>query len=134
MKLLNKKKRLCFYLVALYLFMFLTTSCKTNNDQYYWGEYEDLLYKSFKQDKDSEPIIQVQKLTEDISKAQANGKQVPPGVYAHLGYMQHLEGDDAAAVKSLRTEELLYPSSKKFMDRLINSLTKTQKKSVEARK
>lgn len=106
------------------LFSSLTQSCaSSNNDQYYWGEYEELLYKSFNHEHDSNPTNQIQKLLKDIDKAQAKGKKVPPGVYAYLGYMQHLEGNDPAAKASLEKEKALYPPSKKFVDRLITSMS-----------
>ena len=100
----------------------LGTSC-AHKSQYYWGSYEDMVYGTYKANEDSEPVVQVQKLTEDLQKANVEGKQVGPGFYAHLGYMQHLSGDDAAAVDSFKREKELYPQSKTFIDRLLKSLT-----------
>ena len=104
------------------LAMLLSFSC-THQTQYHWGTYEDMVYGSFQANEDSEPVVQVQKLTEDLQKADAAGKQVGPGFYAHLGYMQHLSGDDVGAIDSFKREKELYPQSKKFVDRLIKGLT-----------
>ena len=61
----------------------------------------------------------VQQASRDVAEAETKGLLVPPGVYAHLGYMYLLQGNAAAARDALQTEKRLYPESETFVDRLL---------------
>lgn len=100
----------------------LLSACVTRQDQYYWGDYENMVHGSFETKDGTEPEAQVQRLSLQIQEAEGKGKAVPPGLYAHLGYMKHLTGDDPGAVEALTVEKTLYPSATIFVDRLIASL------------
>lgn len=89
---------------------------------YYWGRYETLLYEMYAKPGQADPATQIAQLSEDIERAQANGQRVPPGVHAHLGYMQFLSGDLAKARAEFETEKRLYSESATFMDRLIGRM------------
>lgn len=103
----------------------LITGCASNDTQYYWGEYEDLVYKTHHTPGDVPPTVQIEKLQTDIEKADAAGKPVPPGVYAHLGLMYAASGNKELAISSLTKEKELFPESAKFIDGLIQrSITK----------
>ncbi|MEC4678137.1 MAG: DUF4810 domain-containing protein, partial [Nitrospirota bacterium] len=67
---------------------------------------------------------QIVKLTEDIDKAYAAGKKVPPGLHAHLGYMYFLKGNTGSAHKAFEMEKTLFPESTTF----INGILKRMKK------
>ena len=97
----------------------LLTSCASNDTQYHWGEYENLVYKTHHTPGEVPPIVQIEKLQTDIEKAKASGKPVPPGVYAHLGLMYAASGNKELALSSLRKEKELFPESAKFIDGLI---------------
>jgi hypothetical protein len=86
---------------------------------YYWGHYEALVYEMYADPGDAEPGEQIDELTEDVARAQSNGQLVPPGMHAHLGYMQLLHGNAMAARAEFETEKRLYPESAAFMDRLL---------------
>jgi len=102
----------------------LFTGCVSNNTQYYWGEYENLVYKTHHTPGEVPPSIQIEQLQTDIEKAQAAGKPIPPGVYAHLGLMYAANGNKELALASLTKEKELFPESSTFIDGLINrSLT-----------
>lgn len=107
--------------------LFFFTNCK-HEEQYHWGEYEDLVYSRFVADETSDPAHQVNQLQIDIQKAKARGKKVPPGLYAHLGFMYHLDGKDPQAVGALRKEMKLFPESKKFISDLLKRLTSGRKR------
>ena len=64
---------------------------------YEWGHYEDLVYEMYVQPGKADPAVQVEKLSRDVAEAETKGRLVPPGVYAHLGYMYLLQGNAAAA-------------------------------------
>lgn len=107
--------------IVLFIGLFFQ-GCVTKQENFYWGEYEELVHGTFKPEDGSDPQAQVQKLREVIETAEQSGKKVAPGIHVHLGFMQHLTGDDIAAVRSLEKEKQLYPSSTKFVNRLIASL------------
>lgn len=91
---------------------------------YYWGEYEDLIYQMYNETGSADPATQVAKLKEDIGKAGVEGKLVPPGLHAHLGYMYFLEGDTKSAIQEFETEKELFPESATFVDGLMNRIKK----------
>jgi len=96
------------------------SGCATNKSQYYWGEYENLVYQTHINPEEAPPIIQIEKLQVDIQKAEAANKAIPPGLYAHLGLMYAANGDKSLALDSLNKEKALFPESTKFIDGLIN--------------
>ncbi len=83
---------------------------------YYWGRYEELLYEMHAKPGTADPETQIAKLTEDIGKAHAEGKPVPPGVHAHLGYMYYQQGNLASAEQEFETEKHLFPESTVLLD------------------
>lgn len=86
---------------------------------YRWGAYEPLIYQQYTKPGTAEPGIQVDKLSADIERTRAEGKRVPPGEHAHLGYMQYQIGNVDQAIAEFQTERALYPESATLMDRLI---------------
>lgn len=89
---------------------------------YRWGSYEPLIYKMYIEPGKAEPGEQVTTLSADIAKTTAEGKRVPPGVHAHLGYMYFNQGLENQARAEFVTERELYPESRVFVDRMITRL------------
>ena len=110
--------------IAALLVLALLAGCAAQQAQplYRWGEYESLVYKMYAKPGEAEPGLQVQKLSADIERTQAEGKRVPPGVHAQLGYMQFLQGNESQAVEEFAIERRLYPESATFMDTFIERL------------
>jgi hypothetical protein len=102
----------------------ILTGCATSEPLYYWGDYEDLIYEMYIEPGSADSATQIAKLKEDINKASANGKLVPPGLHAHLGYMYFLQGNTHDAVLEFETEKKLFPESAKFVDGLMGRLKK----------
>ncbi|MGB1907534.1 MAG: DUF4810 domain-containing protein [Spongiibacter sp.] len=92
------------------------TACATQNEMYYWGDYEELIYDMYIKPGEAPPDLQIQKLTEDIQRAQDNGKRVPPGLYGHLGYMYTIVGNLPQAATAFSQEKALYPESAVLID------------------
>lgn len=114
------KNKLLIFCAAIFLF----SGCASNDSQYYWGEYESLVYKTYHAPGDVPPSFQIEQLQTDIEKAQTAGKPIPPGVYAHLGLMYAANGNKELALASLTKEKELFPESATFIDGLIQrSLT-----------
>ena len=105
-------------------FLVVLSGCATSKPMYYWGEYEDLVYSMYVEPGEADPGTQVIKLTEDIQKAHDSGLNVPPGVHAHLGYMQYLQGNTSLGLHEFEVEKELYPESAIFIDGLLERLKK----------
>lgn len=94
--------------------------CVQNSSQmYHWGNYENLIYKSYVKPGTVTPQEQIDKLNEDIVEAQEKGKKVPPGLYAQLATMYYSVGNLAAADQALNNEKQLFPESTHFIDGII---------------
>ena len=101
----------------------LLTGCQ-NPNTYYWGHYENLVYVMYvKQDKVPLPQ-QVQTLEEDLHKAEAAHKPVPPGFHAHLGYLYYQTGKPELARQEFEDEKARFPESAVLMDRMLANVTK----------
>ena len=100
------------------------SGCVSNN-QYYWGQYENLIYKMYLEPGSAQPQEQIVKLTQDIERAEAAGKPVPPGVFAHLGLMYAQVGNASSANNAFENEKRLYPDSKVLIEGMQNRASKT---------
>jgi hypothetical protein len=101
----------------------LISGCVTQKPTLYdWGEYEELIYQMYSEPGKAEPGTQVAKLSEDIGRMQAEGKRVPPGVHAHLGYMHYIQGNQGAAMSAFAIEKALFPESAVFVDAILKRL------------
>ena len=66
--------------------------------------------------------IQIIKLEEDIQKARSENQKLPPGFYAHLGYLYFQQGNTKLAKRAFETEKAAFPESAVLMDRMIAKL------------
>ncbi|WP_226991247.1 DUF4810 domain-containing protein [Paraglaciecola psychrophila] len=105
--------------VILCVTVLLLAGCASNKNQYYWGAYEDLVYKTHHTPSEVPPSVQIETLLADIDKAEALGKSVAPGVYAHLGFMYAADGNKELAMQSLIKEKELFPESATFINGII---------------
>ncbi len=101
--------------------LFVMQGCIHQN-QYHWGEYENMVHASLIPGDNSDPTIQIGKLEETVSEATTKGKKVGPGIYGHLGYMYYKAGRTEDAFSAFEKEKELYPSSKTFIERLQNRI------------
>lgn len=108
------------FIILASLTLGLLSGCTANKTQYYWGEYETLVYQTHIEPGEAGPLVQIEKLLADIQKAESVNKPVLPGVYAHLGLMYAANGDKSLALDSLNKEKELFPESAIFIDGLIN--------------
>ena len=96
--------------------LILSACAQSKPPLYRWGAYENLLYDMYARPGKAEPGVQIARLTEDIERTHAEGKRVPPGVHAHLGYMYYTQGNETAALEEFATERELFPESATFID------------------
>lgn len=88
---------------------------------YYFGNYSQTLY-SFEKNQNEETLLShKQELEKIISESEVKSLPVPPGIYAELGYINLKANKSQESIKLFQAEEQLYPESKYFMDRLIQS-------------
>lgn len=120
-----KKKLLSLLLVVS---AFISACTTTAPDQYYWGKYERLIHDMYVKAGKATPQVQIERITQDIQKAEKKGKPVPPGVYAHLGFMYSLDGNIEAATAAFNEEKSLYKDSAILIDGM---LARAQKSAIE---
>ena len=113
------------YTSSLLLLAILTTACSNGQSLYRWGEYEPSLYEMYREDGGSaDPSAQLEILTEDVERTEAEGGSVPPGVHAHLAFLYYADGNRSAARKHFMAEKELYPESATFIDALLRRMEK----------
>jgi hypothetical protein len=98
--------------------------CAQNQLLYRWGSYESGLYDMYLRPGKGDPGTQIAKLTEDIERARAENKNVPPGVHAHLGYLHYTQGQVERARDEFLIERQLFPESAVFIDGVIARMDK----------
>jgi len=102
-----------------------TSACSAQSSSLYrWGDYEDVLYDLYIRPGKADPTAQLSRLTEDVTRTQAAGQRVPPGVHAHLGYLYYSQGQLDAAYEQFATEKALFPESAHFVDGILARMTK----------
>lgn len=112
-----------FTILVVLVNLLLISGCVTQKPPLYrWGEYEELVYEMYAEPGKADPGTQVAKLSEDVGRTQAEGQRVPPGVYAHLGYMHYMQGNQGAAMSAFATEKALFPESAVFVDAILKRL------------
>lgn len=89
---------------------------------YEWGGYEESLRRSYADGSDKGATTQRNNLEKEIRKAESSGKKVPPGKYAHVGYLCYLGGDKAGASKYFEAERRAFPESARLMDQMLGRL------------
>lgn len=83
---------------------------------YRWGAYEGLVYDMYANPGKATPVLQIERLAAQIEQTRSRGEPVPPGVHAHLGYMQYISGNIDAALIEFDEERAAYPESATFID------------------
>lgn len=100
--------------------LLLTSGCATkNNDLYHWGEYEKILLDTYVNPGSLDTLSEIQQLNEGIQQAENKGKKVPPGIYAHLGYLYAIQGNIAESKSAFIEEKTLFPESTAFIDGIL---------------
>lgn len=112
-------------IVAASLLM-LSACVAPNPPLYRWGEYEDIIYTGYKNPGSSDPVTDASLLSEDMARTEAEGKQVPPGVRIHLGYLYYAQGREDEARALFELEREIFPESHVFVDGLLSRMGERQ--------
>ncbi len=93
---------------------------------YDWGSYQQSVWLTYAQPAENGADVgkQIDVLAKEIHQTETRAKagtlsRVPPGKYAHLGYLYALQGDSVSARQSFEAEKRLYPESATFIDGLL---------------
>ena len=106
-------------ITSLVLLISLSACVTPQPTLYYWGEYEALLLQDHQEPGALTAGDKIERLNADIIKAQENGQNIPPGFYAHLGYLYFSIGDTNAGEQAFAREKDLFPESSHFIDGLL---------------
>lgn len=107
-------------LTALVCLGVFASACAGPAPLYSWGRYESILWEGYQAQGD--PATHVTQLEEDVQKALAEGKRVPPGVHAHIGFLRFASGDLPAAREHFLKERELFPESAVFIDGVLERM------------
>ena len=110
--------------IALTLIVLLLTACAGNDHSlYHWGGYEEQVYEGFHiESGNTSPDKQLQKLEEEMQKAAAKGKALPPGYQAHMGYLYFQTGQLNKAAAAFEAEKKQFPESTVYMNLVLAKL------------
>ena len=83
---------------------------------YRWGGYETSIRALYADASAKSLARQMSILAREIESARHAGRNLPPGVRAHLGYICYLNGDPEAAVEYFHAEREAFPESARFIN------------------
>ena len=109
----------------LLLSSFLSGCVTTSSDLYYWGGYQAMLDKYYREPGNMPPEVQARRLEAIIDDAQRNPAPVAPGIYAHLGVAYADLGRQADAEAAFAREAELYPESTIWLEGMIARARRT---------
>lgn len=115
-------KRFLHLLIFGALALVCTGCAPKQTPMYYFGNSSSALYASKKEPTEENYLKLKQSLEEVIERSEKKGIKVPPGMFAHLGYLSLLENKSDQATKYFNNEKQLYPEATIFMDRMINKV------------
>ena len=101
--------------VALSLIVFAFPGCAL--PMYDWREYETSIYRLTVDGASVQDEILV--IERDIELTESQGKRVPPGKCAYLGYLYADAGDLERAKECFEREKEFFPESGVFIDGLL---------------
>ena len=107
---------------ALLIMACMGAGCASDNSIYSWGHYEGILYSSYAEPGKLPPQQQILLLQEDLQKALAKNKPVPPGFHAYLGTLFAQLGQAADARREFQAEKSAFPESSVLMNRFLEKL------------
>ena len=112
------------WVAAVLLAAVVVSGCGQNQMLYRWGRYESVVYDMYLQPGKADPGTAIAKLSEDVQRAEAEGKHVAPGVHAHLGYLYYTQGQVDLAREHFLIEKQLFPESAVFIDGMLARMDK----------
>jgi hypothetical protein len=106
------------------------SGCTTTQQVYDWGEYDQLLYETYREPTRVEALRL--ELEAHIAALEAGNAKVPPGLYAELGTLYLEAGDTDRAIAMYEKERAAWPESRGLMTALIVNLQRRKARAEEA--
>lgn len=100
----------------------LLAGCASPQTTYYWGNYEDQVYKMYMAPDEATAEAQIEVFELDLQKAQSKNRPLAPGVRAHMGFLYFQTGRYDEARQAFEAEKVAFPESAKLMDRFIEKI------------
>ncbi len=99
----------------------MVSGCATAPTMYTWKDYDDRLYKYYQ--SPTEPESFIKDLKEVIAEGEI-GNNVPPGLYAELGYALYVQGSYEESILYFQKESEKWIESKALMAKMIDNANK----------
>ena len=90
--------------------------------RYVWGGYESSVWRVTCAPDALDVGAEIVEMNELVERAKAEGRPVPPGLHAYVGYLYSLSGDLDTAAAAFESEKELYPESTVFIDGIMARL------------
>lgn len=100
----------------------LASGCASSG-LYEWGNYDESLYKYYKNAENEESFFaSLEKLINDnAKKSDGFRKPIAPGLYAEYGYLLFERGRYQDAIAAFSEEKKAYPESSLLMNKMMKS-------------
>ena len=95
-----------------------------SSSHYEWGRYEESIYNTTLTPDGFDAQAEIDTLEAQLEETQADDRLPPPGLHAHVGWLQAASGNLDAARTHFEEEKRLFPESTRFMDELIERSSK----------
>lgn len=118
----HRSSRVVFRVCVAVAAISFVSACAVQPPLYRWGAYEDIIYTGYKDPGSSDPVSDAILLEAELERTASEGKQVPPGVRIHLGYLYFAQGRDNEARAMFETEREIFPESTVFVDGLLSRM------------
>lgn len=102
----------------------LINCANQSKDLYYWGRYEDAIYKMYLEPGQTSVSEEILLFEKQIEKAQSQGKPAPPGLHAHIAHLNYSIGNYDNALLHFEMEKELFPEASKFIDGILARMKK----------
>ena len=89
---------------------------------YEWGPYEESVLNSLLDYREEDLLSELARLDEYESQLRLEDRQPPPGLHAHLGYLNFLTGNGEATLRHFEAEKSWYPESRVFIDGMLERI------------
>ena len=86
---------------------------------YEWGPYEDSVLSTLHDFSERDLLEELDRLESYEADLREEDRRPPPGLHAHLGYLQFLAGNGDAMRRHFDAEKAFYPESTVFVDGML---------------
>ena len=106
------------FLAALVLLTLCSGCAAPPKPLYGWGNFPSLT-KDYLSQEGTDPAQHIKALESTLRLIKEGGRQPPPGLHAHLGWLYMQTGNAEPSLAYWQREKLLFPESAPFIDRLL---------------